>query len=158
MKSFKYLLPLIFFSVLLTACEEDDDLPTSGDVINAVTGNSLEAEVDGQNISFTPYVQTTGDTILFGGFEGNTYPQITLLMSDTMSARTYTLSANLLSKPTIQYFYSDTSVHLTDNGSLTISEFNKSNKTIKGTFEVVLKPFLQPDSTVIRNGAFTCNY
>lgn len=164
MNLIKFITVFFFASVLITSCEiepiDDGLLPDNGGGTTA--GYYIKVTKDGvvKQWSTVLAVKATGlDSFLLSAADASTSMNLVLYnvpkigvynLTWAEKSCTYTEGINIFSSN-----YSDLS---TSAGNITITELNKTNKTIKGTFNFIGKNEAMTATKVFTKGEFFLKY
>ncbi len=175
MKNFKklYWILAIGLAVSLgfTSCSKDDD---NGDDNNIVDNNDdnnssnnnnggkttttykMTAKVNGEDFSADVSGNLVAGKILLSAVAENFTPAIRMNFPASVEVgETYSLISD---DGYAQYMNKDGMQTLAITGSVTITEYNKTSKIIKGTFSFSTETGLYAPSYVVTEGSFNCLY
>ena len=164
MKFIKFITVFFFASVLLTSCENEPVdkglLPDNGG--GTTTGYYIKVTKDGVAKKWST-VQAINTTVLNAFVLTATDPSssMNLVLFDVSTVGVYNLSWAEKSCVYIEgttFYTSDYSDFSTSAGNITITELNKTDKTIKGTFNFIGKNEAMTATKVFTKGEFFFKY
>ncbi len=168
MKFIKFIAVFFFASVLLTSCENEPVdsslLPDNGGGTGGgtTTGYYLKVTKDGVVKQWST-IQAVNTTILnsFIISAADSSTSMSLILFDVSKVGVYNLSwaeKSCVYTEGTDIFSSDYSDFNTSAGNITITELNKTNKTIKGTFNFIGKNQAMTATKVFTKGEFYTKY
>lgn len=167
--NFKKFITVFFFaSLLFTSCENEPVdsslLPENGGGTGGgtTTGYYLKVTKDGVVKQWTT-IQAVNTTVLNSLIITGADPSssMSLVLFDVSTKGVYNLSwaeKSCIYTEGINIFSSDYSDFSTSAGNITITELNKTNKTIKGTFNFIGKNQSMTTTKVFSKGEFFTTY
>lgn len=168
MKFIKFITVFFFASLLFTSCENEPVdrslLPDNGGGAGGgtTTGNYLKVTKDGVAKQWST-VQAVNTTALnsFALSAADSSASMSLVLFGVSSVGVYNLSfveKSCIYTEGTNVFSSDYSDFNTSAGNITITELNKTNKTIKGTFNFIGKNQAMTAIKVFTKGEFFTTY
>jgi len=119
--------------MLFSACSSDDDDNNSNNG-NTNTAN-MTGKINGKSFSWTGNAEVTGDVLQLKASGGIMVPRISLYVpSDVIAGQSYSITRD---GDFNAIYMNDEGFQITvgdDDGMITITEHDKTKKTIKGTF------------------------
>jgi len=151
----------IAFMPMISCSDDDSDSgPSSGGNGGNIAAESMSVKIDGTTKTFGDVfgVSTFGNITLVGSDNTtSTYPLLSISLSDTTNAGTYSLPAQGL-YPAINFQKDSASILFTSGGSLEIISHDKSNKQVIGRFDVSLSQFGSSTKVNLTDGKFNISY
>ena len=168
MNFIKFITVFFFASVLLTSCEiepvDSSLLPDNGGATGGgtTTGYYLKVTKDGVVKQWST-VQAVNTTVLnsFIISAADSSTSMSLVLFDVSTTGVYNLSwaeKSCIYTEGTNIFSSDYSDFNTSAGNITITELNKTKKTIKGTFNFIGKNQAMSATKVFTKGEFFTTY
>lgn len=168
MNFIKFITVFFFASVLITSCENEPVdislLPDNGGGTGGgtTTGYYFKVTKDGVVKQWST-VQAVNTTVLnsFIITAADTSTSMSLVLFDVSKIGVYNLSwaeKSCIYTEGTNIFSSDYSDFNTSAGNITITELNKTNKTIKGTFNFIGKNQEMTSTKVFTKGEFFATY
>lgn len=166
MNFIKFITVFFFASVLITSCENEpvnsSSLPGTDNGGGTTTGYYFRVTKDGvvKQWSTVQAVNTTAlNSFVLSAADPTT--SINLILFDVSNVGVYNLSfaeKSCVYTEGTNIFSSDYSDFNTSAGNITITELNKTNKTIKGTFNFIGKNQALTSTKVFTKGEFFIKY
>lgn len=148
---------------VLSSCEEDNPEPTTP--TPTPEANAFFVKLDDAEFVETLYVgaEPTGSLVLCAT-RNNQTEAINITVPDTIAAGTYTFGGafgDIRATYTVDSTADGTYAAENNTGTLVITQHDRDNDVIKGTFSFVATPYLgssATDSHTLTEGSFVLNY